>query len=233
MRGALLRALMLYALVTPANLRSVLHAQDTRSLRDGVRNITRGIERGEEQKLRQRLRNVTDRRDASAALETAALERLTFRAADAERTYRSLLTNDSPTVRAHASVGLASLFAQSARYGDAVVWFDSAGKHFAAFGDSAGRSESYLGQSQGLLRTSGVAASRAALTRAQVFAPRSDDWMRVNLACSALMLRVRAADAVPMPAFHEGRRLAHDVSARAEALCLLAQAGWPGVTRRR
>ena len=222
-QAILSRTLVLLALVMPTAERAALGAQDSKSLRDAVRTVTRGVERGEAQALRQRLGNDVPHGDASTTLETATLERLTFRAADAERTYRSLLTNDSPAVRAHATAGLAALFVQSARYHDAAVWFNSTNRLFATIGDSAGQSEAYIGQSQALLRTSGLAASRAALTRAEALAPRSDNWIRSFLVCNALVLRVRAADVVPVRLFQDARRLAHDVSARAEAACLFAQ----------
>ena len=217
----MVRALALFTVLMPAA--TVLLAQETRSLHDAVRNVSREIERESEQTLRERLRPASVRRDPSALLAMATLERLSFHTQDAERAYRALIIDASPTVRAHASFGLASLFAQSARFADAVPWFDSASKHFTALGDSVGRSETHLGQAQALLRTRGVSASGATLARARAEAPRSDDVLRAQIACATLALRVRAAEHVRAREFQDARVRAHQVSARAESVCRLAE----------
>ena len=65
--------------------------------------------------LRTRLENA-DADLPSTRIARASLERLTFHAAIAERLYRALVGDVSPILRAHAELGLASLYAQSARY---------------------------------------------------------------------------------------------------------------------
>ncbi len=196
-----------------------VRAQASSDLRDDVRAIARGIEGGRADDIRRARRGA----GAVGVLESATIDRLTFKAADSERGYRSLVGHASPAIRAHAAAGLGALFSQSARYGDAVVWFDSAQKHFIALGDSAGRAESYLGQGVAVLRTSGVPASRALLAQVRALAPANDEWIRAHLACTDLAVRVRAADSVKLAEFNEPRRTARLASVRAEAACLLAK----------
>ncbi|MEO7458018.1 MAG: CHAT domain-containing protein [Gemmatimonadaceae bacterium] len=192
----------------------LLPAQDSAPLRLQVRTLTRAMEAGADDGL-----PVTP---ATVSLAEATRARLSYRAADAERAYRALLQQDG-AMPAHASFGLATLFAQSARYGDAVAWFDSSARHFAAIGDTTGIAEAWLGQGQALLRTRGSDASRAMLTRVQAIAPKDDEWIRGNVACTLLFIRIRAGQPVTNAELVKNRLLGRAASVRAETTCLLAQ----------
>lgn len=189
-------------------------AQDSRQLREQVRAIMRETEGG------------TDPRPAAGAapsIEAATRARMAFQTAEAERLYRALLSAPEAAVRAHARLGIAATYAQSARYGDAVAWFDTSARAFATLRDSAGEAESWLGQSQALLRTRGIAAGRLALDKARTLAPPGDAWLRGNIACTTLFIRIRGADSLDAAELRRSRQLGRMASARAEATCILAE----------
>lgn len=205
-------------------------AQTTSAIHSLVRGTVRALDSATTAVERARIMQsaTTATSTPVTSLLRATHDRLTFRLAEAERTYTRLSDDSvaSPVVAAHAALGLAALLAQSARYDDAIVSFERAEQRFTRLRDSSGLAETLTGMASAVWRSRGVAEGLRLTARARALAPAGDRDLRANIGCTDVSVRARAGVTISSDEWRAYLAAAGDGGPRVVAQCLLSRAVW-------
>lgn len=189
--------------------------------RDLVREFTLAFDAQRERVWRDSVVRVGRPTPAVRALLDATALRLTYRYDAADSAYRRAAADasaDSTTVP-YVQIGRAALLGSRGDLAGAQQLLQTASAQLERQGDSTGAAEAHAGFALLALRTSGVAAGRAALARARAWAPATDAVLAGRLACAAMQIDVRGGTRLADSTWRRIQRDARAIGARFVAEC--------------